>query len=146
MRGGKRSASKQKLAHARGRAHEAVGEADRCTCILWPFRRDAPVLAAVAPVSVSAREWSMLMGRGLWRGVQSAASAGSSTREIESKAPAKARRDACQAPRPCVVTKLAWSKRRPGAVKPCLRTRPCSVYSRGVDGSCPGRPDLTSLS
>ena len=28
---------------------------------------------------------------------------------------------------PHAVTKLAWSKRRPGAAKTCLRVRPCSV-------------------
>ena len=53
-RGGKGSASTQELAHARGRAQEAVGEADKCTRALWPFGRDMPVLVVAAPASAAA--------------------------------------------------------------------------------------------
>ena len=49
----------------------------------------------------------------------------------------------CQAPCPHAVTMLAWSKRWPGAAKPCLCARPCSVTSRRGDGSYPGRPEAT---
>ena len=126
-RGGKGSASTQELAHARGRAQEAVGEVDKRTRALWHFGRDVPVLAAAAPASASARERSRVMGRGLWRG---AAVGGERWNEHarnreESASQSASRR--CQAPCPRAVTKLAWSKRRPGAAKPCLRARPCSV-------------------
>ena len=122
---------------------KTVGEADKHTRALWRFGRDVPVLAAAAPASTSAREGSSLMSRGLWRG---AAVGGESwnehARNREQGASQSASRR-CQASCPCAVTKLAWSKQRPGAAKPCLRARPCSVTSRRGDGSYRGRPDLT---